>query len=141
MHNLNKAKRDRGTIPVRFLKIIVAGSGATGKTNFINLLMKKKFKKNHHSTNVVHANHAVSFRMASFQESSENDEVTWVELDSELEIGYTFNLYCFLKLYRGKNYLQEQLRELLLQHHQAQLKHPLNHNTNQNHLGNNNLVF
>ena len=51
--------------------------------------MKKDFKKDHHSTNVVHANHAVSFRMATFQESFENDdEVTWVELDSELEIGY-----------------------------------------------------
>ena len=51
--------------------------------------MKKDFKKDHHSTNVIHSNHAVSFQMATFQESSENDdEVTWVELDSELEIGY-----------------------------------------------------
>ena len=74
---------------MRFLKIIVAGSGAAGKTNFINLLMKKDFKKDHHSTNIVHANHAVSFRMATFHELSKaDDEVTWVELDSELEIGY-----------------------------------------------------
>ena len=89
MRNLNKAKRDHGIIPVRFLKVIVAGSGAAGKTNFINLLMKKQFTKDHHSTNVVHTNHAVSFRMATFQGSSEvDDEVTLVELDSELEIGY-----------------------------------------------------
>ena len=74
---------------MRFLKVIVAGSGAAGKTNFINLLMKKEFEQDHHSTNVVHANHAVSFRMATFQESSkEDDEVTWVELDSNLEISY-----------------------------------------------------
>ena len=74
---------------MRFLKIIVAGSGAAGKTNFINLLMQKKFNFDHHSTNVVHANHAVSFRMATFQDASMvNDEVTWVELDSKLEIGY-----------------------------------------------------
>ena len=74
---------------MRFLKIIVAGSGAAGKTNFINLLMQKKFNFDHHSTNVVHANHAVSFRMATFQDAlMVNDEVTWVELDSELEIGY-----------------------------------------------------
>ena len=67
----------------------MAGSGAAGKTNFINLLMKREFKKDHHSTNVVHANHAVSFQMATFQQSSEDDdEVTWVELDSELEVGY-----------------------------------------------------
>ena len=89
IHNLNRAKRDHGTIPMRFLKIIVAGSGAAGKSNFINLLMKKQFVKDHHSTNVVHANHAVSFRMATFQESSKvDDEVSWVELDSDLEIGY-----------------------------------------------------
>ena len=88
IRNLNKAKRDHGTIPVRFLKIIVAGSGAAGKTNFINLLMQKKFKLDHHSTSVVHTNHAVSFRMATFQESTTDDEVTWVELDSELEIGF-----------------------------------------------------
>ena len=89
IRNLNKAKRDHGIIPVRFLKIIVAGLGAAGKTNFINLLMKKKFNIHHHSTNVVHANHAVSFRTATYQESCKvDDEVTWVELDSELEIGY-----------------------------------------------------
>ena len=92
IQSLNKAKRDHGTIPVSFLRIIVAGSGAAGKTNFIHLLMKKDFKKDHHSTNVVHANHAVSFRMAAFQQSYENDEVTWVELDSELEIGYLQSL-------------------------------------------------
>ena len=51
--------------------------------------MKKKFNSDHHSTNVVHANHAVSFRMATFQELSKvDDEVTWVELDSDLEIGF-----------------------------------------------------
>ena len=93
IQSLNKAKRNHGTIPVSFLRIIVAGSGAAGKTNFIHLLMKKDFKKHHHSTNVVHANHAVSFRMATFQESSEDDdEITWVELDSELEIGYLQSL-------------------------------------------------
>ena len=74
---------------MRFLKVIVAGSGAAGKTNFINLLMRKKFSFDHHSTNVVHANHAVSFRMATFQDASMvNNEVTWVELDFKLEIDY-----------------------------------------------------
>ena len=75
---------------MRFLKVIVAGSGAAGKTNFINLLMKKKFIEDHHSTNIVHANHAVSFRMATFQQSSEDDDdkVTWVELNSQLEVRY-----------------------------------------------------
>ena len=74
---------------MRLLKIIVAGSGAAGKTNFINLLMQRKFEKDHHSTNVAHANHAVSFRMATFKGSSEEgDEVMRVKLDSKLEISY-----------------------------------------------------
>ena len=93
MHNLNKAKRLHGIIPVRFLKIIVAGSGAAGKTNFINLLMQKEFKLDHHSTNVVHTNHAVSLQMATFQNSAIiNGEVTWIELDTELEISYLRSL-------------------------------------------------
>ena len=67
----------------------MAGSGGAGKTNFINLLMKKEFLENHHSTNIVHANHAVSFQMATFQESTKvDDKVIWVELDSGIEIGY-----------------------------------------------------
>ena len=60
--NLNKAKRQHGTIPVRFLKIFFTGSGAAGKTSFIQLLLKKKFNEKHHSTNVVHTNHAVSVK-------------------------------------------------------------------------------
>ena len=89
IRNLNKAKRDHGTLSVRILKMVVAGSAAAGKSNFINLLMQKKFKVHHHSTNVVHANHVVSFRMATFQDSSTvYDEVTWIELDSELELNY-----------------------------------------------------
>ena len=73
---------------MRFLKLTVVGSGTSGKTNFINLLMQKRFKVHHHSTNVVHANFAVSFRMVSFQESSTDDEIRWVEMGSELEISY-----------------------------------------------------
>ena len=93
MHNLSKAKRDHGIIPMRFLKIIVAGSGAAGKTNFINLLMRKEFELDHHSTTAVHTNHAVSFQMATFQESSTVDsEVTWVELDTEFEVSYLQSL-------------------------------------------------
>ena len=90
LQNLNRAKKYHGIIPVTFLKVIVSGSAAAGKTNFINLLMKKQFNKEHFSTNVVHANHAVSFQMAAFQGPSdtENDEITWVELDSNLETGY-----------------------------------------------------
>ena len=60
------------------------GSGAAGKTSFINLLLKRKFNKDHHSTNVVHTDHAVSFKKAVLHGST--SEVTWTEFDLELEI-------------------------------------------------------
>ena len=96
-HNLNKAREDYRTIPVRFLKVAVAGSGAIGKTNFINLLMKRKFEEGHHSTDIVRANHAVSFQMGTFQESSKVDDVAWFELDSKLIICYLKSI--LLQLY------------------------------------------
>ena len=84
--NLNKAKKQHGTIPVRFLKLFFTGSGAAGKTSFINLLMKRKINKYHHSTNVVHTSHAVSVKKAVFQGSS--SEIRWIEFDTELEISH-----------------------------------------------------
>ena len=62
------------------------GSGAAGKTSFINLLLKRNFNKHHHSTNVVHASHAVSVKKAVLRGST--SEVTWSELDTELEISH-----------------------------------------------------
>ena len=80
------------------------GSGAAGKTSFINLLLKRKFNRVHHSTNVVHTNHAVSIKKKailhdSVESTSEvsvkkavlresTSEVTWTELDLELEISH-----------------------------------------------------
>ena len=63
------------------------GSGAAGKTSFINLLLKKKFVEQHHSTNVIHTNHAVSVKLATFHESSD-EKVEWIDLDSNLELNY-----------------------------------------------------
>ena len=83
--NLNRAKRENRTIPVRFLKLFFTGSGAAGKTSFINLLLKRKFNKDHHSTNVVHTTHAVSVSRAVLHGST---NITWAEFDSELEINH-----------------------------------------------------
>ena len=82
--SIDKAKKKHGTIPVRFLKLFFTGSGAAGKTN---LLMKKKFVEYHHSTNVVHTNHAVSVKLATFYGSSD-DKVEWIDLTSNLEVDY-----------------------------------------------------
>ena len=51
--------------------------------------MKRKFKECHHSTNVVHAHHAVSFQMVASQESLKVDsDVSWFELNLELIVCY-----------------------------------------------------
>ena len=85
--NLDKAKKKREIVPVRFLKLFFTGSGAAGKTSFINLLLKKKFIRYHHSTNVVHTHHAVSVKLATFHKSSD-DKVEWIDLDSNLELSH-----------------------------------------------------
>ena len=85
--SLDKAKKQHDTIPVRFIKLFFTGSGAAGKTSFINLLLKKKFVEQHHSTNVVHTNHAVSVKLATFH-GSYDDNVEWINLDSNLELSY-----------------------------------------------------
>ena len=65
------------------------GSGAAGKTSLIQLLLKKKFDEKHHSTNVVHTNHAVSVRTAAFHGSpSQIGDIQWVEMDINLEINF-----------------------------------------------------
>lgn len=88
--SLNKAKKKHGTFPVRILKLVFTGSGAAGKTSFINLLLKREIKKYHHSTNVVHTNHAVSIKKAIFHSSE--CKVTWTEFDPELEINCLHSL-------------------------------------------------
>ena len=88
--SLNKAKKKHGTFPVRILKLVFTGSGAAGKTSFINLLLKREINNYHHSTNVVHRNHAVSIKKAIFHSSE--CKVTWTEFDPELEINCLHSL-------------------------------------------------
>ena len=84
--NLDKAKKQHGTIPVRFLKLLFIGSTVTGKTSFINLLLKRQFNKFCHSTNIVHATHVVSTK------DVESSEVVWNEFDSAFEIDYLHSM-------------------------------------------------
>ena len=70
--------------------MLFTGSGAAGKTSFINLLMKRRFNKDHHSTNVVHTDHAVSLKKAVSHGFT--SKVTWTEFDLEYEISYLRSL-------------------------------------------------
>ena len=86
--NLNKAKKDHETIPVRVLKLVFTGPPAAGKTSFINLLLKRKFNNHSHSTNNAHPNRVVSVRKAVLHGA----KVAWIELDSDLEISYLHSM-------------------------------------------------
>ena len=94
-YNLKAAKKKHGSILVRYLKIFCTGSGAAGKTSFINLLLKNKFIEEHHSTNVVHTNHAVSVRTAAFRESTpQSSDVNWIEMDLDFEVRILRSVLC-----------------------------------------------
>ena len=86
--SLNKAKNQHGRLPVRFIKILLTGSGAAGKTSFSNLLMKKQINRDHHSTNVVQSKHAISIKKAVVVESKQTSDqnVIWLEMDDNSQI-------------------------------------------------------
>ena len=90
--SINEAKIQNGTIPVRFIKMLLTGSGAAGKTSFSNLLMKKRFNSKHHSTNVVQSKHAISVscRKAALVglNSTQDQGVTWLEMDDSSQMSY-----------------------------------------------------
>jgi len=74
---------------VRFLKLLLTGSGAAGKTSFCHLLLKQKINAIHHSTNLVNSRHLISVRKALFHTKTatcSDNKVTWVELDANLEM-------------------------------------------------------
>ena len=77
-------------VKVKFIKILFTGSGAAGKTSFINLLMKNKFINFHHSTNTVQAKHDMSVRKAVVSGSCQSDDqnVVWLEMNDDLEISH-----------------------------------------------------
>ena len=78
--SLRDATRKHKTIQVRFLKLLLTGSGAAGKTSFSHLLLNKKFKEYYHRISVVYTSHAVSVNKAVIQSLSSLNEVEWVPL-------------------------------------------------------------
>ena len=85
---ITKAKQQKGTVTIRFIKILFTGSGAAGKTSFSNLLMKNNFNDLHHSTNIVQAKYAVSVKKAIVVGPNKYDDqnVVWLEMDNDSQI-------------------------------------------------------
>ena len=87
---ITKAKNQKGRVKVRFIKLLLTGSGAAGKTSFSNLLMKNKFVDIHHSTNIVQTKHAVSVRKAVVVglNQSDDENVVWLEMDDDSQMSH-----------------------------------------------------
>ena len=86
---ITKAKIQKGTVRVKFIKILFTGSGKAGKTNFCNLLMKKDFIKFHHSANIVQTNHPVQVKRAAVISKQSYDQSTvWLEMDDDAQINH-----------------------------------------------------
>ena len=75
---------------VKFIKILLTGSGKAGKTSFSNLLMKNQFVDFHHSTNIVQAKHAVSVKKAFVVGSNQDDDqdVVWLEMNNHSQMSH-----------------------------------------------------
>ncbi|XP_065918332.1 uncharacterized protein [Dysidea avara] len=91
--NIGDAIREHKTIQIRFLKILLTGSGAAGKTSFCHLLLNQKFRKDHHSTNLVHTSHAITVTKAVIQSSCTPSATEWVQLGFNTEIDYLQSLF------------------------------------------------
>ena len=75
---------------MRFIKLLLTGSGAAGKTSFSNLLMKNEFVDFHHSTNIIQTKHAVSVRKAVVVGLNQCDDqnVVWLEMDDDSQMSH-----------------------------------------------------
>ena len=84
LKSLNKARQDGCTIKVRYGKVLFCGAGAAGKTNFLNLLMKKNFEIKHKSTELAKPQQ-VSIAIKALISSNEN-EIQFQKMDIDKEI-------------------------------------------------------
>ena len=101
---MNKAKKEKGKVTIRFNKILFTGSGAAGKTCFSYLLMKTKFTGLHHSTNIVQAKHAVSVKKAVVLGSNRTDDqsIVWLEMDNDSQISHLRQILLSLEVSKSQ---------------------------------------
>jgi len=79
--------RKGDTIKVRFGRVVLCGSSGAGKSNFLNLLLKKAFQPNHNSTG-LHEFERVSAIKVGIQQSSKYIPVHFTVLNIENQISH-----------------------------------------------------
>ena len=78
---IQEAKSSGLTLKLSYTTIAFTGSAGAGKTNFLNLLYKKKFVPYHKSTGVATSQHIVSVKQACVLGSRKESQ--WVEINHD----------------------------------------------------------
>ena len=81
-----EARRSGNAIKVRYGKVLLSGSCATGKTSFFRLLMKKKFEDQYKSTPLADAHRVIFTTKVHVQPSTSDEDVEFEVLDFKSEI-------------------------------------------------------
>ena len=81
-----EARSTGNAIKVRYGKVLLSGSCASGKTSFFRLLMKKKFEDQYKSTGLADAHRVIFTTKAYIQPSTSGENVEFEVLDFESEI-------------------------------------------------------
>ena len=100
-----EARHNGLSIKARYAKVLFCGSSAVGKSNFINLLLKKKFKENHKPTGVTESHQLLAKQVALVKSQGNSNvcELEYLSFDKQIEW-----LRWFLKT---KNYLSTNFSE------------------------------
>ena len=93
---LQQTKASGSTLKLSFESIAFTGSARAGKTSFLNLLNKRKFKPHHHSTGVVESEHVVTVKQAGVVGSSEDSK--WIELNHQNMLKQLYKHLCNVSL-------------------------------------------
>ena len=96
-----KVRKDGCLIKIRYGKVLICGANGAGKTNFLNLLMSKKFIPAHISTQVAKPQQVT---IAKAKVSVSNKEVVFKSMDIDNEIAHLMS------------YLPEQYKTTSCQH-------------------------
>ena len=75
------------SIKARYAKVLFCGSSAIGKSNFINLLLKKKFKEKHKPTGVTESHQLLAKQVALVKSEDNSDvwELEYLSFDKQIE--------------------------------------------------------
>ena len=83
---MSKARDDGRTIKVRYGKVLICGASAAGKTNFLNLLMREDFQKEHIITEVAKPQQVSIAMKAQVSKNDNNKEIVFKKMNIDSEI-------------------------------------------------------